>query len=345
MTTKTFFFLVFLCFFKLSLSQTYSGKVIDSKTNEPLEGVSIYFDGTTIGVTTNTNGAYSITVDGPLKPKLVISYIGYEKLILSFKSLENNPVFKLKPQDTFLEEVVLFDDWSRQKKLDLFRYQFLGFGKDALKCEIKNEDDLILNYNKTEDKLYASSNTPLIIENKALGYIIHYDLVDFELTFGTSDSGFRNPLSLFYSGTSRFENIDKKKIKSKYEKARKMSYYGSFLHFMRVLSKRQLTEQEYEVFVKAPADDSDLYFKTTPESVFKIIKYGNDGYNAFILNKHKVVIRYKTILQSSITILDEDKQFYIDNFGVHTPVDKLIFGGEFGNQRVSNMLPVNYFPN
>ena len=51
-----------------------TGKVIDS--NEPLEGVSIYFEGTTVGTISDVNGEFSIQ-----KPEnnstLIFSYLGF----------------------------------------------------------------------------------------------------------------------------------------------------------------------------------------------------------------------------------------------------------------------------
>ena len=54
---------------------------------------------------------------------------------------------------------------------------------------------------------------------------------------------------------------------------------------MRALSKNNLNEEDFEVFIKAPSEDSDLYFKTTPESVFKISRNSDHGYVVTILNK------------------------------------------------------------
>ena len=325
-------------------AQIYSGTVLDSKSNLPLESVSVNFDGTTIGAVTNNKGVFNIEINQVTQATLVVSYIGYEKLFLTFDDLKNNPTFKLKEHETSLDEVVLFDDWSRQKKLELFRLEFLGTDANALKCKIKNEDAIIINYNKTEDKLYASSNETLIIENKALGYLIYYDLVDFEVSFKTSEIGFRLTNTSFYSGTSQFKNIDKKNVKRKYLDSRRKSYFGSSLHFMRVLTQHKIAENDYEIFIKSPAEDSDLYFKTDNASVFKLQKDTIKGYHVNILNEHKIVIRHKGLIQSSITIFIDEKDFFIDFYGIHSPVEKLYFGGEFVRSKLSSILPVDYFP-
>ena len=53
-----------------------TGKVTDAITGEPLAGVNVVVQGTTIGVTTDTNGAYSIEVPNE-NAVLAFSFIGY----------------------------------------------------------------------------------------------------------------------------------------------------------------------------------------------------------------------------------------------------------------------------
>jgi len=94
----------------LTFAQTYSGTVQDAETNQLLSSVTVYFDGTTIGVITDLDGNFSITTQNTINAPLVISYIGYQTLIIDKKTLLNNPIIKLKPQTTDLEEIVLTDD-------------------------------------------------------------------------------------------------------------------------------------------------------------------------------------------------------------------------------------------
>ena len=345
--SETKIFIILLILFCLFVNaQTFEGKVLEVDTNQPLEAVSVYFDGTSIGTITNSEGFFSIELpeNKNTKSLLVISSVGYQTLTVSNNALKLNTTYYLTEKETSLDEVVLFDDWSRRKKLNIFRRQFLGSDKESLKCEIKNEDAIRLVYNKSDNQLYASANQPIVIVNKALGYKVYYDLVDFEVTFTNCLDCFRGVKTVFYSGTSRFEELNINKVKSKYIKARKKSYYGSLLHFMRSLSTNSTKMDGFELFIKAPAKESELYFNTNIETVFETIKrLGLVQVN--LLQKHKVVIRYNTIEQSALLIEDEDKTFFIDDFGIHSPVDKIIFGGRFGHSRLSTMLPNNYYPN
>jgi len=69
-------------------TQTLTGKIVDLKTKQPLMAVSIYFDNTTIGTTTNADGEFSIVYSDAIQSNLVISYLGYETVFISdYRSL------------------------------------------------------------------------------------------------------------------------------------------------------------------------------------------------------------------------------------------------------------------
>jgi len=60
-----------------SQDKTISGKVTDAGDGEALPGVSVVVKNTTIGVATDVNGAYTLTVPGSAKT-LVFSFVGYQ---------------------------------------------------------------------------------------------------------------------------------------------------------------------------------------------------------------------------------------------------------------------------
>ena len=75
-------FLTFIIFTTILSAQeryTVSGTITDGSNGETLFGASVFLEGTTIGVTTNEYGFYSITA-----PKgnhnIIISYIGFTEL-------------------------------------------------------------------------------------------------------------------------------------------------------------------------------------------------------------------------------------------------------------------------
>ena len=63
-------------------AKEYSGLVVDATTGEPLIGAFVYIKGTTIGTTTDENGAFRISVPDGTEPILVFSFISYQDVEL-----------------------------------------------------------------------------------------------------------------------------------------------------------------------------------------------------------------------------------------------------------------------
>lgn len=101
-------FLLLMCFF-LSLGvmaqkQTVTGQVFD-ETNEPVLGASISEVGNPRnGTVTDLDGKFSLSLSP--QGEISVSYIGYEKLIVSVKG-QKSLVIKLKPTSTMLDEIVV----------------------------------------------------------------------------------------------------------------------------------------------------------------------------------------------------------------------------------------------
>ncbi|MBK7884512.1 MAG: carboxypeptidase-like regulatory domain-containing protein [Chitinophagaceae bacterium] len=78
----------------ISVAQTgkIEGKVIDSKSGQPLTGVSVLIKGTNKGVSTNIDGYYLINADASSKITLVFSYNGAAKEIEDIEVSENKIV-------------------------------------------------------------------------------------------------------------------------------------------------------------------------------------------------------------------------------------------------------------
>jgi len=96
--------------------QKVSGTVTDGVTSEPIIGVNVTVEGTTIGIVTDAEGRYSINVPST-NAVLVFSYLGYltEKINLTGQSTLD---MKLMPDVTKLDEVVVIG-YGTMKKKDL----------------------------------------------------------------------------------------------------------------------------------------------------------------------------------------------------------------------------------
>ena len=92
---------------------TLSGIITDSKNNETLIGVNVYFPELKTGTTTNEYGFYSISIPKG-NQKIIISYIGYqniEKNVSINQSTKMN--WELKENGEMLNEVIIKDNSGR----------------------------------------------------------------------------------------------------------------------------------------------------------------------------------------------------------------------------------------
>ena len=329
---KSLFLLFFLLlFYSISIAQiSISGNVFDKATKQPLEGVSVFFDGTSIGTISNENGFFELNTNKSISAYLVISYIGYKTEIFNNVSGFLGEIL-LQENAVQLNEVVLTPDtWSRERKLNIFRGEFLGKTTAALSSKIENEDDIRLYYNKEKNTLYAYAEVPIKVVNTYLGFKIAYNLHSFEVNFGDGLNKFNTSSWSYMAGTLFFSELHPKKLKKKYKKNREKTYLGSTLQFMRSLSQKKLEEDKFQIFKEK--------FQIPPYAEFIIQKH--DGFTEIKQTTESLTILYDGKEQSTIQVYGDS--FTIDDFGNHSPSQNVYFGGILGKQRVGNMLPLDY---
>lgn len=220
------------------LGQALQGRVLDAETGKPLEGASIYFNNSSIGSFTISDGSFSI--QKPIDGELVISSIGYERIVLNVDIKEIKAkrfVFKLEKKEQSLEEIMIITDATRAEYLRYFRENFLGKTVEGKDCVIENLSEVYF-IKPTNDSfgIVARSDVPLIVHNKKLGYKISFDLINF---YYNGHSG----ISSFY-GYTAFTDLDKN---GSFEKVRSRNYLGSPLHFFRSLISGTLKENSFSL--------------------------------------------------------------------------------------------------
>ncbi|MDT0553295.1 carboxypeptidase-like regulatory domain-containing protein [Urechidicola vernalis] len=328
--------LLFLFFCQTIGAQNISGHILDIKTKEPLVGATIYLDGTSIGTTSDFEGYFQLNIElnNIYNANVIISFIGFETRVLKPVELEDKMSISLTPSTNSLKEIELqFDLWSRSKKMHIFKREFLGNDYAASRCKIENEKDIVLIHNSSENTLTAHSNKPIKIINKYLGYEIYYSLMDFEIEFSDHIFGSVIPQSVYYIGTSFYNELNEKTKKSVL-KNRNQTYSGSLLHFMRALVNRSLTENDYIFYRNHAQVDPYKYFEISEqENLFVKVSF----------NTQNIGVTYKEKEFSNIKVFREDQNtFYIDQTGNHSPANALIFSGVFGQKRMSTKLPLNF---
>lgn len=323
------FLFIFICTSSLPAQIQLSGQIRSATDSLPIPGAAVYFDGTSIGTATGDDGLFSIKAKNTITSSLIINALGYKTRIFTNPMENSNPGIILMEESQESLGIVHLetDPWSREKKLQIFRKEFLGNSPGALKCKIKNEDVLNLRYIPSIETLVASADEPLQIINRHLGYEVTYNLTDFKAEFSTT-SGLRLTSMVYYEGYSFYEELNKKRRK-RYLKNRENIYKGSSLHFMRSLSSQKISENGFRIFLKG--------WEVLPYSYFKIRDF--EEITEVELLAEKLTLVYGPLLQSDI---QAKGKFYIDRHGNFTPPQNVLFSGEMSKSRVAEMLPLNY---
>lgn len=317
----------------------FKGVVYDDITKEPLEACVVYLNGSTKGTITNAKGEFYLEVNAIINESLIISHLGYQNETLRQDQIKdnNNIIIYLKKQLEVLDPVfVENDDWSREKKMHYFKMYFIGSESIQNNCIIENENDIDLFYNASNNTLVASSYVPLKIRNDLLGYSITYELATFELEFKHKGKGKPVMKSVFFMGTSFFEEIEdtlnNEDTKANYVSTRKSAYQGSVLHFMRSLADNTLMENGFELFSGTK--------KVKPRACFKVDT--QNGTTKVLADVKKITVVYDKSLISGIKFKSETTSFNIDGFGNYRPVRLFQFSGYMGSLKVGKLIPLDY---
>ncbi len=334
--------LVILCLCGSSLwaQQVITGRVVAQNTQAALPGVSVYFDGTTLGTITNQQGEFKLERLEKTSLPLVIDYLGYRTVTKSIQTQSDTVklgVISLEESAQNLQVVYLENDpWSRQKKMEQFKRYFLGRNDAAESCKIMNPEVLHLQFQPTAKQLVAYADAPLVIRNTYLGYKLTYILKDFYITYDPIETKSRivySPEMWFYSGLSRFEEL-KKRVPKRFIRHRAEAYQGSMQHFMRALSHKQLEEEEFQVYYKRLQRPAYTYFKVS-DTLDK---------TKVVLTQPKVSILYAMQYQTDFSLPKGEQKtvFYIDDYGNFSPLDAFYMNGDMGRRGVAELLPLNY---
>jgi hypothetical protein len=342
--------ILILLSFKLNAQTTVTGFVTDS-LNRPIPFASVYLSKTTIGTLTDNEGSYSLTIPFNGVYELISSSIGYKstsQTIFSAGGIQKINI-KLFLKLIQLNEVTIKSkDKNRLKNLTLFTRLFLGATANAQYCKLTNPEDLHLYYDTPNKTLKGFSTKPLKIENKALGYIVVYDLNDFTYN---SETGF-----LRFSGNPYFQLIDgSSKHNKRTYKNRLIAYYGSRLHLLRAIFSESLSGENFIISECKLDSTTKECMEISPVSVRSIVQSHSHNYQT-LFSPYPIFIKYNenhpelvtglTGFQSQVyesTIQFSDTVKLYQNGYFEEPYF-LTWGGEMANERIADMLPFDFIP-
>jgi len=226
-------------------AQTFKSTVVNAQNKQPIADVSVFISNTSVGTTTALNGQFELTRFPSGRFDLVISCVGYETKVINTTSIEilSIKIIELQPKINQLDEVVLepyekngWDKWG-----SFFIEQFIGTSDFGKQCKLLNSSIVKFRFNKKRNILTAYADEAILIENKALGYLINYKLTNFEFNFSTR--------IFYYQGYPLFQEMKSTRAGrlKNWQENRVDAYNGSLMHFMRSLYRNKLVEQGFEV--------------------------------------------------------------------------------------------------
>lgn len=338
-----------------------TGKVIDGATNNALQAASVFAQNTTMGTATDNTGNFTLTLPNG-GYDLVITFTGYETVtrrITTADGEDKNIVITIKPKVNSMEDVVVKasnevkDGW--EKYGGFFLENFLGKTANSQRCAITNKDALKFYFSKKRNRLKVLANTPLEIENLALGYKLKYSLDSFTHEYTTQAST--------YTGYPLFEEMQpvNPEQKAAWQANRFKAYKGSMLHFMRSVYNRSLKEEGFEIQFVAKTNDRETAVKlpdfygalnyNKEDSTQMVYIVPNQPDIAVLYNKEEPEPGYvllnddepKKYEQSVITIANNES-IAIEQNGYYFDQNDITITGYWTWDKIADMVPYEYKP-
>jgi len=338
-----------------------TGKILDSADKRSVPGATVFLANASVGTATAVDGTFTLDNVHSGQYDLVVTMVGYapfRKTILVNENIKL-PDIILSSKSIALNEVKIRPDPNWARNYESFREEFLGTSEYAAKCKILNPELLYLHFDTDSNKLIASSSDFIVIENKALGYRVKYQLREF-----TKD--YRHGY-MYFAGTAFFEELPGKNSQKKtWAKNRMKVYTGSSMHFLRSVITNQLPINGFKVLRLIrkvnPAYKTSggaQYFEslvTTPLMLTDFVNLTDTrGLYALTFKDCLYVMHSKKALKDdSVDVMDVtpatttlifDKPYALfDKNGIFTDPSAITFDGVWGKSRMAEMLPVDYEP-
>lgn len=359
---KLFFLFPLLFIGYFSPAQTHyivTGRVLDKNTKAPLVSASVFAQHTTIGVATDAEGNFRLSVPNG-GYDLVVTFTGYEteSVRISNASAGENLFIEIQPKEKSMEEVSVVvsnevkEGW--QKYGQFFTENFIGKSRFSKQVIIKNPEVLKFFFSKKRNRLKVMADEPLIVSNYALGYTIKFAIDSFSYEYNNNVSQFAGyPLFEEMEGTP--EQL------ATWKQNRSDAYNGSTLHFMRSLFDKELLQQGFEVqflvkyndIEKAlplkdmyaalhySKDDSTNTVEFHPNQPDIILIYNNEAPEDAYLETDSTV---KKEFQVSTLTVAKDQSIVIEQNGYFFEQIDITTNGYLGFKKIGDMLPYDYNP-
>lgn len=330
-----------------------SGRVTDAKTGGPLPFSNVYVNNTTLGVTTNSAGEFTMP-NLPAGPtEVVFSFIGYSpqhvKVIVN-ETVNPSLVIQLMPDAQQIGEVQVKAgrDKTWEKHLRRFEKAFLG---NTAQCLILNP--WVIDFVNEKEGMTAQAALPLEIENRSLGYRLFFQLKKFSYS--------ATEFSII--GSIRFTELETSEaaVALEWTKNRERAYRGSVKHLMKSILDDQLRNQGFELYsdkVKGklrsdnfstelrqnlfPYDAASQVASNPGSNVYRIAM--NDRIEVHYTNEFTTTNFYKDISHPVSWLQVRGGSVLVNREGTLLNPTDVTLSGTMADTRTSSMLPLDYRP-
>ena len=349
-------------FQSLAQSGSIKGRVLDSKTLEPLPFANVFLNNTTIGTVTDTSGNFLLkNINQAGIYELVISFVGYEsvKIKVTVGTGElNRGALRLIPSEVELSTVEVKGsrdkDWER--KLKRFYKIFLGDDKIAEASTIINPWVIDFPDIENSNKFIATASAPLEIDNKALGYKIV-----FYLSYFAADSK-----GYIIQGNARFKEMETRdeNERLRWEANRKLSYLHSSHHLFKSMIEHRIKGEGFRLYTDRPGSENvtfrapyfyqelektvmpyDTTAMVTPDKLEGIFRIAIKGRLEVHYHKERAAIRTYRDVAFPVTWIKANRNFILVNKEGYelNPAD-VVISGAMSTDRIARILPIDYKP-
>lgn len=335
-------------------AQTITGRVLDKQTNEPLPFVNIFVSNTTKGTQSSQTGTFTLSNLAPGYTKIVASMLGYksfEKELVLRPNEAINLTIALEIDTRLLNEVKITGKKDKQWKryYEDFEKVFVGKTKNAKNCKIQNPYEIDIE--KIDQTLTARADKTLEIENKALGYSMSYQLLDFQNTKAAySFSG--HVLFKLLVASNEKENLT-------WETNRRKAYQGSLRHFLKSVVEGRSQQEGFKVYVENGSqkdinrqrffDDNDLT-EISPDTLARF----NPALQEVTLPVQRYEVHYLkntdrehwyVDLKNEVSWLElSGERFAFSYNGIMADSRQIQLTGSMSKHRMADALPQDYQP-
>ncbi|MEN2283906.1 carboxypeptidase-like regulatory domain-containing protein [Algoriphagus sp. SE2] len=269
-------FLVFFLFVlkpNVFAENILKGRVTEEETEIPVPFASVFLINTTLGITADKNGQFSLSIpDGQYD--VIVRMLGYEPVTFTVNT-NSLPAkgykIQLLTSDQELEQVEVERErdpvWY--KNFEKFKELFFGTSKNGRAVSIENEEDLILDSETVPNLLQAQARNILKLDNPNLGYELEFSLEEFRYDIENK--------TIYYKGYPFFipyKDLSLSKEK-KIEKNRDAAYQGSLQHFIHSLYQGNSIDEGFIIkrIIKIPNPEKPTKKQfEEARSIFRTIK-------------------------------------------------------------------------